>query len=298
MHAIARPVDDDDDDDDDDCWSTTVSPSAVILAQPPTPRPSPSQIPHATLPIPHRDQTPVILGSVFGVFIALVVFVLATRYVIRRRRDPFKDPRFQLRPSKRRLSDESWVSPTLSDIASPPSQDLDVDTEFGNRPVRVPPPAYIAPISPSPSTEPLTSSPRLSRLLSSTFRDSCQVDSPARPSTAYLSCTASLRFAGTRSRADVYEPHARDTISTTTTADPDTVTPSASASTLQPAPVLKLRMSDASEHARYRLREMERQHERQLVKERFSTESVTSMDDERREFRLRDSETVLREIGW
>ncbi|KAH0831110.1 hypothetical protein J3R83DRAFT_13676 [Lanmaoa asiatica] len=297
--------------------STTLSdsPSAAILApyeHPPTPHPSPSQHPHTTLPTSHRSQTPAILGTVFGILIVLAAFFFAARYVIRRRRlaaDPFKDPpkprftAFRFRPrstgSKKRLSDESWVSPTLPALGSPGSplsQDLELsryafprrklvpvttpvctptDTEFGSRldgdpsvvavpPVRVPSPVYISPFSPSPSlssspstlsptpsTEPLTSpapSPaRLSRLLSSTFRDTRAIESPARPTTAHLIHTArsyahayrpssatttslytqptlSARVSGARSRTSFYPgPTVRDTFSTVTTSDTDTI---------------------------------------------------------------------------
>ena len=437
LYSLGRPVADDDDG-DDDCWSDSPqevasttsahvpdSPSAAILApyeRPPTPHPSPSQYPHATLPVSHRSQTPAVLGTVFGIAIALVALSLAARYVIRRRRlaaDPFKDPSkprftaFRFRPrstaSKKRLSDESWVSPALPALASPGSplsQDLGLrrytsprrklvpvttpvctptDSEFGCRlecsngdpsltpgsvvavpPVRVPSPVYISPFSPSPSlsssssslsptpsTEPLTSpSPnaaRLSRLLSSTFRDTRVAESPARPTTAHLIHTArsyahayrpssatttslytpptpSARASGTRSRTSFYPgPTVRDTFSTVTTSDTDTMLravaeyhpstspfadPDPGTGDVQPvrssggAPAmgqgrgttlgLKLRLSDASEHARYRLRERERERERHREREeRLSTET-----EARREFKLRDSESVLREIGW
>ena len=341
MYSLAMPLADDDDDDDgcgsepveDIAVSTTVavhvtdSPSAGILApyeHPPTPHPSPSQHPHATLPVSHRSQTPVILGTVVGIMIALAAVFFTARYVGRRRRiaaDPFKDPpkprftAFRLRrptASKKRLSDESWVSPILPALGSPGSpllQDHELrryacprrrlipvttpvctptDTEFGSRlefansdpdpvvpipPVRVPSPVYIPPFSPSPSlsssssslspapsAEPLSSpSPdaaRLSRLLSSTFRGSRVVLSPARPTTAHLIHTArsyahayrpssatttslytqpssSVRLAGTRSRTSFYPGptddaraawgRVRDTFSTVTTSDTDTV---------------------------------------------------------------------------
>ncbi|KAF8452439.1 hypothetical protein L210DRAFT_3518631 [Boletus edulis BED1] len=85
---------------------------------------------------------------------------------------------------------------------------------------------------------------------------------------------------------------------------------------------LTLRLSDASEHAQYRLRERERERQRQRERERAeqrlstesqTSESTTSMETMyhrrsqslgveemrmRKEFKLRDSETVLREIGW
>ena len=399
FYSVAMPVADDDDDDDDDdngCESITTaahvpdSPSPAILApyeQPPMPHPSPSQYPHATLPVSHRSHTPAVLGTVFGILIALVAFSFTARYVIRRRRDPFKDPAkprftaFRCRPrSTKRLSDESWVSPALPALGSPGSplsQDLELrqyafpqrklvpvttpvctptDTEFGSRiddipvpPVRVPSPVYISPFSPSPSlssspsslslapsTDPLPSPspnpPRLSRLLSSTFRDTRVVDSPARPTTAHLIQTArsyahayrpssttstslytqptpSVRLAGIRSRTSFYpgptdDTHAsvRDTFSTVTTTDTICTVPHLlravaehqSSPFADPDPDeqpggtplgLKLRLSDASEHARYRLRERERERKRQL---------------ERRvkEFKLRDSESVLREMGW
>jgi hypothetical protein len=488
-------ADDGDDDDDDGCASDTPqpvehiatstaaavhvpdSPSAGILApyqHLPTPHPSPSQYPHATLPVSPQAQTPAILGTIIGIVIALVAFSLTTRYVVRRRRivaDPFKDsakPRFiafRLRPrstrSKKRLSDESWVSPLLPALGSPGSplsQDLELrryafpkrrlvpvttpvctptDTEFGSRlecangdpgsvipapHVRLPSPVYFSPFSPSPSlsssssslspapsTEPLSSpsanTVRLSRLLSSTFRDTRVVVSPARPTTAHLIHTArsyahayrpssatttslytpptsSARLAGTRSRTSFYpgptdEARAgwgrvRDTFSTVTTSDTDTVCTvphllravaeaqpstspfadpdpgtgtwyvsgneqSASASPLRrltstegQTPVgtslaSKLRLSDASEHAQYRLRERERERKRQRERERERTEQRLStdsrasgatatsvetvraihrrsrsleMEEARKEFRLRDSERVLREIGW
>ncbi|KAI9569378.1 hypothetical protein HD554DRAFT_2093429 [Boletus coccyginus] len=246
-------------------------------------------------------------------------------------------------------------------------------------------------LSPAPSAEPLgTPAPdaaRLSRLLSSTFMGSRVVLSPARPTTAHLIHTArsyahayrpssatttslytqpssSVRLAGTRSRTSFYPGptgdaraawgRVRDTISTVTTSDTDTVCTvphlfravAEVQSSISPfadpdpdsvnehvsslarstntegqrrAPAgtslgLKLRLSDASEHARYRLRERERERERQREREReqrLSTDSQgsetavcvdASLDVEevsvRKEFKLRDSESVLREIGW
>lgn len=464
IYSVGMPLADDDDDndgDDDGCWSDSESPqpvqhmvvsttpvhvldspSGVVRApyeHPPTPHPSPSQHPHATLPVSHRSQTPAIVGTAFGILIALVAFFFTTRYVIRRRRfatDPFRDPPkprftvFRFRPrstgSKKRLSDESWVSPILPVLGSPESplsQDLELsrytiprrklvpvttpvctptDTEFGSRlefdngdpnsilgsvvvvpPVRMPSPVYISPFSPSPSlssessslsptpsTEPLTlpslDPARLSRLLSSTFGVTRAAESPTRPTTAHLIHTArsyahayrpssatttslytpptpSARVSGTRSRTSFYPGRTvRDTFSTVTTADTDMVphllravaedqpssspfvdpdprsgnvdpvTPSASASSMEQSkgtegePLgtllgLKLRLSDASEHARYRLREKERERERQEERggggQRLSTES-TDEPVGRKEFKLRDSETVLREIGW
>ena len=486
--SLTMPLADEDneDDDDDGCTSDVLqpvkhivmstavavhvpdSPSAGILApyqHPPIPHPSPSQYLHATLPVSHRSQTSAILGTVIGIVIALVAFSFTARYVARRRRiaaDPFKDPpkprfiAFRLRPrstrSKKRLSDESWVSPALPAFGSPGSplsQDLELsryacpkrklvpvttpvctptDTEFGSRlefvkgdpgseipalPVRVPSPVYFSPFSPSPSltssssslspalsTEPLSSpspnSARLSRLLSSTFRDTRVAVSPARPTTAHLIHTArsyahayrpssatttslytpptsSTRLAGTRSRTSFYPGptdaasgwgRVRDTFSTVTTsdtvctvphllravtegqpsnspfADPDPRTadeqpasaPSLGQSTSTEGQTaggtslaLKLRLSDASEHAQYRLRERERERKRQRERVRvraeqplntdsrasamtaMSVETVRAihrrsrsleMEEVRKEFRLRDSESVLREIGW
>ena len=207
IHSFAMPLaDDDDDGDDGDCESEPILSSHPVvhvealpttthtIQPPPTPHPSPSQHPHASLPVSHRSQTPAILGAV--IVLALVAFALTARYLVRRRRvtgDPFKDPpkskftAFRLRSStaaKKRLSDESWVSPALG---SPESQDLEsgrpqrklvpvttpvctpTDTEFGSRldsdsvipvpPVRVPSPVYFSPFSPSPS---ITSSSSLS----------------------------------------------------------------------------------------------------------------------------------------
>ena len=431
VHALAMPLDDDD---DDGCGSPPVpvrvpdSPSAAILApyeHPPTPHPSPSQHPHATVPVSHASHTRDILGAVLGIAIALAAIGFAVRYVIRRRRvadDPFRDPpkprftAFRFRPKfAKRLSDESWVSPTLPNVGSPESpltRDFELrrsscpqrrlvpvttpvctptDSEFGARlddpvpvpPVRVPSPVYFSPFSPSPSissspsslspapsTEPLApSSPnlaRLSRLLSSTFRDSRVLDSPARPTTAHLLQTArsyahayrpssttstslytppTHRPAGTHSRTGFYpgpgDDHTRwervrDTFSTVTTsdttctvphllraatdhqpfaspfADPDpgatnqhlVASPSdVSQSSKQASVGLKLRLSDASEHAHYRLRERERERKRRRERERTSVEAVHHHQrspswEVQREFKLRDSESVLREVGW
>ena len=223
-HSFAMPLADDDNDNDGCEWdapqpaqlvasATPVvyipdSPLADILTpyqHPPTPHPSPSQHLHATLPVAHRSQTPAILGTVIGVLIALVALAI----IVRGRRgttDPFMDPPkhtfspFCIRrttPSKKRLSDESWVSPILpapGSPSSPLSQDLELrqytvpqrklvpittpvctpsDTEFGPRLefasgdpdsvihvplVRVPSPVYIPPFSPSPSLSPSSSS--------------------------------------------------------------------------------------------------------------------------------------------
>ncbi|KAN0094804.1 hypothetical protein V8E55_003091 [Tylopilus felleus] len=327
------------------------------------------------------------------------------------------------------------VVPVISEVCTP------TETEFGSRleissgepgsaiaipPVRVPSPVYIPPFSPSPSLsssssslsptpsiEPLSSpSPkpaRLSRLLSSRFRDTRVVTSPTRPTTAHLLQTArsyahayrpssatttslytpptpSARLFGTRSRTSFYPnwptddgpvawERVRDTLSTMTTSETDTgctvphllraasevqlsISPfadpdpntgdrggteqqlAASASSLSLGPStriggqargqtlvgtslgLKVRLSDASEHAHYRLRERERERQRKGERERLdrlSTDSQTSqatarsvemtrtehrrsrsleVDVVRKEFKLRDSESVLREIGW
>jgi hypothetical protein len=162
------------------------------------------------------------------------------------------------------------------------------DTEFGSRlefangdpgsviPVPlvcVPSPVYFSPFSPSPSpshsssslspapsiepvNSPSANTARLSRLLSSTFRDTRVVVSPARPATAHLiytacSCahayrpssatttslytppTSSTRLVGTHSRTSFYPGptddvragwgRVRDTFSTVTISDTDTV---------------------------------------------------------------------------
>ncbi|KAF9224740.1 hypothetical protein BS17DRAFT_766124 [Gyrodon lividus] len=119
-------------------------PKPTIPAAPP-PRPSAPRISHASMPVPtehgsHR-KTPVIIGTVLGVLLALLAFTATARCIVRRRRpgspftlgtshpteklvNPFQDPsksesKFQCifkpslsnkKPKPNRLSDESWVT--------------------------------------------------------------------------------------------------------------------------------------------------------------------------------------------
>ena len=225
----------------------------------------------------------------------------------------------------------------LIPVTTPVTTPTDTEFEFEIPAVRVPAPAYISPFSPSPSMSsspssapsidpfPPPSAARLSRLLSCTFKGT---STTARPTTArliqtarsyahayrpssttstslYAQPTSSVRLAGTRSRTSFYDPtwdRVRDTISTVTTSDTTCTVPHLLRAVGEdprdeqsPGPRgtllgLRVRLSDASEHARYRLRERERERRRQFERD--------LADSTRKEFRLRDSESVLREMGW
>ncbi|KIJ16310.1 hypothetical protein PAXINDRAFT_98794 [Paxillus involutus ATCC 200175] len=111
----------------------------------PHPRPSASRIPHASMPLQtehaSHSKTPIIVGAVLGVLLAVLAFVATARCIVRRLRsdspitlgtpqpaekfvDHFQDPprsksifEFKFKPSAsnenvrpNRLSNESWVT--------------------------------------------------------------------------------------------------------------------------------------------------------------------------------------------
>ncbi|KAG6380112.1 hypothetical protein JVT61DRAFT_8198 [Boletus reticuloceps] len=221
--SLAVPLADDDDDDDDGCESDTIvhvpdSPSAAILApyqHPPTPHPSPSQLPHATLPVHHPSKTPAILGTVFGIVIAIVALALTARYLVRRHRiaaDPFKDPPKPRFTAFRLRRITALARPRAASVYLPTTQarprhhpSLHTYRHRVWAPSRVckrrsgihdarpacarPSPVYIPPFSPSPS---LTSSSSLSPAPSTE-----PLSSPS-PNTARLSRLLSSTFRDSR----------------------------------------------------------------------------------------------------